>query len=293
MDSLFQSKLNTCARIEAFINHPDHHDLLFDIAEFEDEYNIFKSTMDQIQVAFAHQMETSTITGPEADVLKRKMAEKMIKFSKRGLVKARKVQNNELINVFGYAVSEIYKASKLMSIERSNEILHGMKNIVVSALYLPADFTEATNAIDAYNAAKDIPIIDIQKRSATGTKQLHGLFQTAFDAIENMNLLVNSYYDDTKPVLVDGFEASIQVIKPGTRHSGIEGHVYLAGVPVANAIIAIQGTEKTTKTDLLGHYVLVQVNPGLYAIDVTMADGAMHTKNIQIHKGVVEVLNFD
>ena len=65
----------------------------------------------------------------------------------------------------------------------------------------------------------------------------------------------------------------------------------LTGNPIANAILAFEGTDKTTTANLLGHYRLVRVLPGDYNLTITATGYPGKTMLVHIDRGRVDTLN--
>ncbi|MBI3235667.1 MAG: carboxypeptidase regulatory-like domain-containing protein, partial [Bacteroidetes bacterium] len=148
-----------------------------------------------------------------------------------------------------------------------------------------------TNAIEAYDKVKENPTINKQSRSASGTLNLPEALAKAFKAIENMNKLVKSYFIDINKTLVDEFELASKILITGVHRTGVEGLVTQNGNAIANATVVLVGTDRVTKTDIDGHYLIAKIKTGDYTVEVSNASGEKASKMIHVSQGHIETLD--
>ncbi len=93
---------------------------------------------------------------------KKTTAKIAIKYSLRGLVKAKQSGNITLANNLGYTLTYILQALKILAVHRAKDInTHITNHLSCLTNITAACFTEITDAITAYDAIKDNLIIDL------------------------------------------------------------------------------------------------------------------------------------
>lgn len=162
------------------------------------------------------QSETPATASNAVQIAKEKMANVTIKYALRGMVKAKQMGNLMLANQLDHGISYISKASKTISIHRAVNIKkHLEDNLTILTNINLAYIAEIENAITDYDKIKDKPTINRQEKKATGTNPLPLNFITAFKAIDNMYNLLQSYFGDSNPTLVNELGLAKQIIKTG------------------------------------------------------------------------------
>lgn len=291
MNSVQRSKLDACNRVADF--NARHEAPLSTIAEYAAEQKVFNGALSNIDAAAQVQSSAKGTITDTVQLARDTMANTVIKYALRGVVKARQANNLVLANQLNQPFSYISKTSKILAIQRSNEILQRIKdNAATLTNITTANMEEIDNAIKAFDAVKDKPTIETQTRAATGTNPITDLLPIAFAAIDNMQNLIVSYFADSNKALVDEFVLARTLITNGVRHTGIEGIVTKAGNAIAGATINI-GTDKTAVTGHDGHYIIAKLKPGNYTIEAVTPAGDKQAKNIYITRGSLETANFD
>jgi len=82
-----------------------------------------------------------------------------------------------------------------------------------------------------------------------------------------------------------------ELTRQSLARAGVEGLVTQGGNPVANATVMIVGTDKVTRTDIDGHYMISKIKAGDYTLEVSNAAGEKASKMLHISQGHIETLD--
>ncbi|MBI3232513.1 MAG: hypothetical protein HYZ42_00470 [Bacteroidetes bacterium] len=261
MNKIQSSKLNTCNRVIDCLTK--YATPLASITEFAQVQTKFLTAVDAINNALLVQSQTTHAATDAVAIAKEAMAEIVIKYAKRGRVMAKELNNVTLFNHLDHGISYITSTSKTSGVKRAMAIRDALNNNLATLTNVTAsDINEISNAIAAYDAIKENPMSNIQDRAASGTNPLPEAFEIAFDCIESMNDLVDSYYSDTNKPMVDAFKSGSMIINTGTHHNGVSGYITKDGKPAVNATVTIEGTDKIVTTDMDGFYDIIKVKSG-------------------------------
>jgi len=207
-------------------------------------------------------------------------------------VLAHKNKNFTLESHLDHGTTYLLKTTKTLAVQRANFIKdHLQSNLGILTNISAADIDEISNAIAAYDNLKEQPISNKQARSAASNYAMPEALAKAFKAIEHMNILMRSYFGDTNKTMVEEFALSSQILSTGIHHTGIEGLVTQDGLPLANATVQIAGTDKVTKTDLEGHYIISKIKAGDYTVEASNASGEKVSKLVHVSQGHTEALD--
>ena len=290
MTNTQRAKLDSCNRVKEIITI--HAKELSTIAEFAAEQENFSTAYATINNAAQVQSRPSGTTGDAVLDAKNNMANVVIKYALRGMVKAKQLKNITLANQLDHPFTYISYAPKTEAIYRANDLKNLLFNNLATLTNITNDINEIGKAIEDYNQIKDNPTIDKQNKAATGTNPLPDAFTAAFAAINNMYDLISSYFTQTNKPMVDEFALAMQIINTGIHHTGIAGTVTKNDTPVTEATITLVGTPKSDTTDLNGQFNISRTKSGDYIVEVTTPDGEKASKKIHINKGSIETVNF-
>jgi hypothetical protein len=293
MTNLQRDKLDACNRVDAF--NTNNENAIKTIAEYAAEQTIFANTLLSINTALQSQQTAARMKAAFVISLKNQMANTLVKYLERAVVKATQIGDLDLANNLNKPVTYITKATKNVAIAKANDLRDLLNNNLATLTNLTKqDIDEISDAIAAYNAQKDQPQINQQQRKATGTNPLPSLFKTAFKAIDSMYKLVNSYLKNTDDNnLVDELALAKQIIRTGIHHTGIQGTVTQNGQPQINATISIIGTTKAATTNLNGEYNLIKVLAKTYIIQAQNENGDTASTTKKLKRGQILTLDFD
>jgi hypothetical protein len=291
MNNLQRAKLDTCNRVKDF--NARNANSLNTIEEYQFEQDAFNNALAIINNATQVQSRTQGITPEVTNNAKEAMSKIILKYALRGLVKAKQSGNTTLANHLDHPLGYFTRTTKTQAVQRAKEIKEQLENNLSILTNITTDnITEIENAINKYDSIKDQPVIQIQQRVATGTNPLPNAYSVAFKAIDNMFDLVNSYFIDTNPVLVDELALAKQIITTGVHHTGVTGTVFKEGLPLKGITISIAGTNKTAVTDMEGNFIITKIKTGDYTIEAKDKSGETQSKNIHINKANFETVDF-
>lgn len=220
MDNQQRAELDAFNRVTDFNNK--HLPDLNTINEYQAEKNKFDAAVMAIKNAGTIQMQKG-VDQPISYTAKKIMAYTVTKYSLRGGVKARSLNNMQLAAQLQGSAYPILRATKTEAIELTTvkrNALNNNLNILTNVTV--ANIADIDETIAAYNAIKDMPIETRQTIKSTATDQLPAYHLTANEALANMYDLVYSYFADTpKHEIVREFELAKQVIATGIRTTSI------------------------------------------------------------------------
>ena len=291
MNNSQKNKFDTCARVQDF--NTKNASIVATIKEYAEEQKTFDDAYLLAQQAAQAQATTANTNTDAVDIAKHLMADTVFKYASRGSVKAKQAGNTSLADALDIPTSFIYRADKVLAVQRARDIEKLLKdNLGILTNIDASNINEIDKTITDYDAIKDQPTIANQTKKATGTNPLPGNLSTAFSGIDGMYKLLVSYFGTTKKPLVDSFALAMQIISTGVHHTGIEGVVTKNGQPVVGALVSIGGTKKFAKTDAKGHYSISRIKVGIYTIDVRDENGDNTTQTVAIVKGHIEIVDF-
>jgi CarboxypepD_reg-like domain len=107
-----------------------------------------------------------------------------------------------------------------------------------------------------------------------------------FDLLIDFFILTNAGF-------VEGYEKNSAVNNSGTRHSGLAGEITDAVTkePIKEATIKLLNTDKSTKSDLKGEYILIKMHPGDYEVEISAGGYKTKAMVISIKRG--RILDLD
>jgi len=292
MNNQQRAKLDTCNRVKEFNSR--YATQLATITEYAIEQTAFNNAHTAILNAVQIQAMPSGSSTDTVQQAKETMTATTLKYAIRAMVKARQLKNKLLADSLDYSSTYIAKAPKILAVQRAKNIRDILNsNLALLTNVTAANITEITNSINNYDTIKDKPTIELQRKAATGTSPLPVAFATAFDAIENMHYLVNSYFAGINQSIVDEMTLAKQIVSTGIRYTGVKGSVTLNGSNVANATITIPAVEKLALTDANGYFSISSLKAGTYEIVAKLPSGQELSKIAQVSRGNFEAIYFD
>jgi hypothetical protein len=224
MKNLERSKLDSYDRIGLF--NLKHATELATIPDYPGEKMKFDTIVASIIGAGLVQEDDTSGNTKTSAFTKNAMALMVIKFAKRGVVKARNANNLVLAEELDQPITYILKATKTEAVQRAKDMRNAMNsNLTILTNITAANITLIDNAITAYDSVKDNPTVAKQIKKAQGTMVLSPNYALADVAVENMYNLVWSYFEDIKPTIVDELNLARQILNTGIRHTAVIIHV--------------------------------------------------------------------
>ena len=287
-----QAQWAACTRFKNSLGA--HNTEVATIPEAAPELTIFNNNYNTVAAAWQAQSLPLGTSVDAVEVAKNTMATVVIKYSLRGSIKAKQAGNLSLYKKLNESMSYLLFATKGEAVTRANE----MKQLIIDNATIitnvtPAQVTEMTTAIKAYDVMKEVPMQEVQNRSTQGTKIIEDALKLMMTAMDDIYDLIYSYFNDTKHAMVLEFAADKKIIQTGVHYTGIEGMITENGQPVENATVSEDGTTKKATSDIMGHYSLTKLVAGNHHFTVTLPSGATKAVILHLVKGHIETYNFD
>jgi len=247
------------------------------------------------QITNAGAKQAADTSGAIADnkSAKYEMAKNVIKFARRGAVKARNAGNHTLAEQLAHHVNYIFKASKGLAIQHALDIRNALNNnLGIITNVTPADITTIDATITAFQDVETDPVSLIEQKKAGGTDLIPGFLNDADLIIENIYDLIYSYYFDTDPAFVDEVKLAMQIINTGVHHTGLI-IICVDAAPAQDAESNIlQGVQMKiveldyiATSDIQGLCGIAKVKPGTYHIEFSKDGYATQTHVITLTRG--------
>jgi len=192
--------------------------------------------------------------------------------------------------------AKIFKMKDADILGYATSIVNLLTPILTDANYIPYGVTA-----DSLTAISDLAtsfneLIGVAKQSDSGNTVANAAIDNAIDALHDnilhFDLLIDEFEADN-PGFVQGYHINSSVDKVGIRHSGIEGTIRnTSGQAIANATVQLNGTTKTTVTDLMGAYRLDRVTPDDYMVNVNAPGYTPQQLVHHISRGRIDELDF-
>jgi hypothetical protein len=145
------------------------------------------------------------------------------------------------------------------------------------------DLTAGAGLAADFVAAMEVtPAIESDK-SAAG-EDVEAKVDVLRSDITSLDLLVKRFITSNVS-FYNGFQNAKVIDDIGVHHSGIKGEVTKAGEPVDDAIIKCVELNKEAHSNLLGHYEIVPMKPGLHKFICSSPTAGTQAKVIQVKKG--------
>ncbi len=207
-----------------------------------------------------------------------------------------------LIDKEDLALADNFKVTKAKIIRLpDNDVLplvEGINQIITDQLLPEADFADygitPLTLADGSALAKDFnisiglaPAVDAGKTAASDAieQKINGIKET----VEGTELLVRNFIT-TNPGFYNGFQAANKIDDIGVHHTGIRGETETATGALKEVVITCVQLNKTTKSDLVGHYELIKMKAGTYEFTATHPAHPTQTKVIKLKRGrIIEV----
>jgi hypothetical protein len=299
MNNLERAKLDSYDRIGLF--NLKHAADLATIPDYAGEKSKFDTIVASIIGAGLVQEDDTSGNTKTSGFTKKAMVLMVIKFAKRGVVKARNANNLVLAEELDQPITYIMRATKTESVQRAKDMRNAMNNnLTVLTNITAANITQIDNAITAYDSVKDNPTVARQIKKAQGTMALPPNYALTDTAVENMYNLVYSYFDDVKPAMVDELSLARQILNTGIRHTAVIVTVVdEAGKIIPPATVKDISNEKVYTTEdksnmvhvakhKAGHFHFIVSAPGYVEVDleVDVKQGMSNEFTVKLLKSI-------
>ncbi len=211
-------KFDSYLRVQAY--NTKYAAALAAIPDYTALQTAFDNNVTQVINASRQQQQTNGATSEMLTTLKRNMAETVIEFAGRSVVKAHLAGNEALANQLDEPAGYIFYADKIIAVQRA-QVLRNLMNDNLAALtsIAAADITAIDEAINAYASKMNDPVLQVEHKKSQGTGTLPALFKTTDAVLDNMYRLVKSYFFRTQPPMVAEMGLAMQAINTGIRHT--------------------------------------------------------------------------
>jgi Carboxypeptidase regulatory-like domain len=308
MNTKQRIKLNMYLAVRNFGNQNDA--VAKSIPKFGSNFDLLKSTIDEIQVIGEMQGINKTGLAIDKNKLKKLLIAMAVKYSNRIAILAKSNNNDTLLKEVRLNESELGKLPGVTLKDRVQNIYDkadaNIDNLSEQGI-TPDTQKQFLDAITAFNNALATPRSGIaEKRKAT--QKLPVLFDTADSLIEIMDLAARSAKDD-QPDFYNGYKTSRKLVDTNTGGISLKASAkeLTSGEPVHGAIFTFSheadkltgsnGTgeiiKKTTskgnfhiKSMKAGNYKIVVSKPGYKDKEaaVIIADGERSDLNVEMEK---------
>ncbi len=251
-----RSKLDSYDRVAVF--NTSHVTGLAGILDYAGEKGKFDGAVAAIIAAANAQQEDTAGNSSNSSFRKTAMTKAVIKFAKRGTVKAKIAGNLVLSAQLDQPASYIFSAPKTIAIQRATDMRTAMNdNLALLTNITAADIAQIDAAIASFNSVKDNAVVAQQTKKATGTDAMPASIILADAAVENMYDLVFSYFEDSNPAMVDEMALAKQILNTGIRHTSLNITVldFITNLPIegANVKDMSKNTDFVTDHDGIAH----------------------------------------
>jgi hypothetical protein len=279
MNSRNEARWDAGKRVKTF--NTEEATQLATIPGYADEQAEFNELMERLDKAAALQQQDTTGITVSKDALRVTMAKTMVKYAKRGVVKANRAGNTGLSQgidhpekyyTIGSADTAISRATAVRDVIKNN--LATLNNITVE------EVKEMTDAITAFANKKDTPTTTNQTKKILGTNQIIKLLDKLDIVIDHMNYLIDSYFEGT--TLAEKFDAACKLILLGTRNNTVILNIDDAdtGNPIDAAIVTIG--KKTAEADEEGIALFESIRTGKQTFTVTATGYTTQTISLKV-----------
>jgi hypothetical protein len=196
----------------------------------------------------------------------KKVCRPMVAFSKD-------TNHTELLSIFDYSMSDIFKLRDLTSIEQCRAIV----TEATKWLSLTAPFMVDANLVQALTTATDAfeSSLEIVKNDSGDKISIFDYISSLFDEqdrIIEIMVDLSIYFEDIKPGFFERYNTSLRIIDTAHGHINIKAHV----VDEANDKAVYQADCKLhygdkileTKSSEKGNFLYKDLESGLYKLDV-------------------------
>jgi len=210
------------------------------------------------------------------------MAESIVMYASRAQVKAERLGNTVLAQGLDHPLTYYTQGTADTRISRANATFALINNNLATLTNVTAaNVTEMQNAIAAYAAVKDAPTIVKQTQKVQGTDQIAPFLTVADKAIDNMGLLLHSYFPDID--LSREFDLRRKLITVGVRHNNVSFTLQDAATdaPIATGTATCVYNGRTADTDETGNAELAEIKSGKQ--EFTIAAPGYTTQQLAVH----------
>jgi len=225
-----RAELEAGQRCNDFNSNADNLIVIGGIEGMNDIINGIANKVEAIETAESAQQHDYGDIKDDKELAKKEMAKQVIKFARRGKVKAQQLGLTAIATALDHPSSYILTADAVLAITRATDMKDLMDdnkgpggvltNIVVG------NITTMTEAIDNFDELKHKPTENIKTKKADGTDLIQPEIDSLKSFIAQQIDLMHSYLDDTDDApMVNEFELDAHAIILGRKHNIVLAHL--------------------------------------------------------------------
>lgn len=215
--------------------------------------------------------------------------------AKKGYVWAVDTQNNEMAFLFDITKSTFHHVVESIALAQVKNIRNAINANVGNMSSVNMNSTDEAD-LDAAIAAYVNTVGTtgaMQSNIATGTQAIEALMHPIDASLDIIEKLTLAQYSDTHVDMVKEFLLNRHIDSLPTHHSGVHVHVtdFATQANLQGAILSIDGTGKTSTTDINGIAEIIKVKNGDYNVTISLAGYISQTIQVAILRGKVTALD--
>ena len=275
------ARLEAGKRVQVF--NTTHATQLATIEDFAQEQTDLNTVVDKLDKA--QQVQAADTTG-HADTklqLRTAMAELLVIYTERGLVKARRAGNNALAAQLDHGERYYINGDATTALNRAKATVTAIKaNAALLTNIAAADIAKMDAAIAAFEATMLTPTVVSQHKKTHGTDIIDPLLDEMDVYIEHIMGLVHSYFSKTAMAAELDLTAKLQIT--GSRHNVVTFHIEDAATAtaIANVTVTLDKTGKIESSDAAGIALFEKASTGNQNFTITATGYTTQTATAKV-----------
>jgi len=256
------------------------------IAEAAIEISDLNNCITKLEVAQTTQATDTTGKSETKAALKTTMAETIIIYTGRAVVKAKRAGNTALATQLDHPEKYYVQTDATTSVARANATVKALEdNLATLTNITAANIAEIKATITAFSEAKEQPAIANQHKKAGGTDVIEPLLDEMDMYIDHLIELAHSYFP--KSELAKAMDLAAKQIITGTRHNSLSIHILDAATqaPVTTAHATLTSTLKTEPANATGMAHFEKIGAGNQVLTIAANGYKSQTITAKITRG--------
>jgi hypothetical protein len=256
------------------------------ITEAAIEISDLNSSITKLEAAQTTQATDTTGQSETKASLKTKMAETIVMYTGRAVVKAKRAGNTALATQLDHPEKYYVQTDANTSVARANATVKALEdNMATLTNITAANIAEIKATITAFTNAKEQPTIANQHKKAAGTDVIAPLLDEMDTYIDHLIELVHSYFP--KSELTKAMDLAAKLIITGTRHNSLSIHIEDAAThaPITTAHATLTSTLKTEPADATGVAHFEKIGAGNHVLTLAATGYNSQTITAKITRG--------
>jgi hypothetical protein len=204
--------------------------------------------------------------------------------------------NTDLASQMNHNKSYIYKQKDADILGFVTKVTNAITPLLTDPNFTPYGITADTLAAIVADATTFNGNIGqaslVDEGSAAANVEINKIIGLLEANNKQFDRLINNF-SKKNSTFVTTYHLASAVDNSGIHHSGFEGNITDAttGNPLANVLINLLNTLKTTTTDLLGNYELIRIPPGNYQVTFSASGKTSKTIILHVTRGRIATMN--